>query len=216
MDFSLFDAQLGLPGVLLFWWGNRNKTHIYWVMLSVAGLLVSLVFNVFWGPMPMALYIYAISATGLVISYSLRFVRKSPRQLMDYPKLAVMLLLITLPDSFLILIQRGTGMEETAGMALSDRWVVPRVVIYFMLVMIYVYDRWILKIEPMNRKFLTPMIVQSLAILVLLMFSIFQKREADFHRSQTDKSETAVALQAAELRKCQAEVEVLKQNLRQQ
>jgi len=49
-------------------------------------------------------------------------------------------------------------------------------------IVIYFYDRWILKPEKMKRKFVVIVAIQSVLMLLTLLFAIVQKAEADKQR----------------------------------
>jgi hypothetical protein len=164
-----FDLTLGLVGVFLFILKNPDKKFLYPIAVLALGLFVSQAVFI-WIDLFSGKIIWIISALGLLITYPLRFLGKPARGVAEFTKMLGVLLLVAYPIPFYSIIDLPDG----------HFWSVARMITFYFLAMIYIYDRWILKSEMMNKnKYVVVLISQAVVILLLLTFSLYQKAEAE-------------------------------------
>jgi hypothetical protein len=160
-------------GIGLFLFRNPNRDFQIWIVVAVACLLVSdglAVYRLVDDKVAMVLWI--LSSGGLIVFYGLRFGRKKSYVFFDYLKLVGVALLITYPLPFYIF----------AELAELNHWFPLREMTVPVIGFLYLYDRWILKPEPMKKKFVVILVGQSLFILLMIMYAFVQKAEADTQR----------------------------------
>lgn len=176
------DFFYGLLGALLFRIRNEQTDYQNWIFGFVIGLFLSQALFVYVIE-TVGQIIWAISAMGLGVAYLLRFSRKGRRTTIDFLKVPCMALLIIYPITFYTIFP------------LEGNWGIVRSLTLPFLAVIYIYDRWVLKKENMKRKFVIALVAQTLLIIVLFTFALFQKAEADKQREvaemQREMAETA-------------------------
>jgi hypothetical protein len=111
--------------------------------------------------------IWAISGLALMATYALRFRKKANKQVIDYLKGCSIILIILYPIHF------------KAWMLITNN---PRMVSSLLILIIpmivgivYTYDRFILKPREMKKKFVVILVAQTIAILMLLVFTLYQQ-----------------------------------------
>jgi hypothetical protein len=163
----------GIIGVILFRFWSVDKKCINLIAIFALGIFLSqyLCLNSFI-TIQVAEIVWAISSSGLIIFYSLRFKSKSEKQVIDYIKIIGLTLLITYPISFWYL----------TGLSITPFWHLILYATPYFLATIFIYDRLILKPEPMKKKFIIALIAQTVLIFMLFIFALVQKMEADKNR----------------------------------
>lgn len=159
----------GLIGVFLFRFRNTNRDWINMISLATIGIFVIeilfLKINETTG-----LMIWGISGLALLFAYGNRFKNKTDKGVIEFLKLIAIGLVACYPINFYswtwhqnnwdILIALGYLIVPVSGT-------------------IYIYDRWILKPEKMKKKFVITLIIQSVFILVAMIYAYVQKGVAD-------------------------------------
>lgn len=171
VDILIIHIVIGLIAVILFRYKNPHRYLLDFVSIFVFAVFVStaVIELTDWG-----LHFWFVAALGLVSTYIGRFVRQKDIRCFDWIKLSGILVLIFYPFSAF----NFEGRLETIEYYLENL-IIPVVGT------IYIYDRLILKTE-MKRRFIVILSVQSILILVLLIFSIVQDAEADKQRVRAD------------------------------
>jgi hypothetical protein len=170
------DLVYGIIGVFLFTFRNADKKYIYPVSIFTIGLFISQVAYFYFAALAGQL-IWAISAIGLLSCYAVRFNNKRQKGIIEFFKLFGIILLTIYPLPFYSLVHLGDG----------NFWMVTRMVTFFILVTIYLYDRWILKPEEIKRKYILLLVAQSILVFVMLVFSLLQKAQADESRELAEQ-----------------------------
>lgn len=164
--------------ISLFLVTNRDKHNIY----LLSGFLVALFFSqclYLEGASVLGKIFYVIAALGLVVSY---FLRTKHRRKVNFLKWICLFLLLVYPVQFfeLLKIPSARWMYVLSGMTFPC------------LITVYVYDQWIINSPPMKKRFVFILAGQSLLILVLLLFSLIQKSQADSAKEALLSSEKEV------------------------
>lgn len=168
MDSPGLDLIFGLVGIILFNYRNPDKKGLVIISVFLAGLFISQILYLTIGNLT-GIIVYIISSLGLLITYIDRFNNKPEKRVIELLKMGGILLLIIYPFPFYDLLSIGR----------YNFLAVTRELTFYILITIYVYDRWVLKPEMMKKKFIIVLVVQSLAILLMLTFSIMQRAKAD-------------------------------------
>jgi hypothetical protein len=186
------DLFYGLIGTFLFIFRNSDKRYIYRISTFIIGLFVSEIAYFYFNVLP-GQVIWVVSALGLIISYSMRLKDRTEKGIMEIFKVVGLMLLILYPLPFYSIVKVG----ENSFLATT------RMLTFFILGTIYVYDRLILKPEKMKKKYIIALVAQSVFILLLLTFSFIQKAEADKSRQLAQEQE----MKAIEMQKKAMEIE---------
>ena len=149
---------------------NDQTDYQNWIFGFVIALFLSQALFVY-GSEIMGQIVWVISATGLGVAYFLRFTRKVSRTMIDFLKLACVVLLIIYPITFYTIMPLP-----------GEHWEILRSLTLPFVAVIYIYDRWVLKKENMKRKFIIVLVAQTVLIIVFFTFALIQKAEADKQR----------------------------------
>lgn len=193
----------GTIGVILFRFWNRDKTYINLISIFAAGLIASQ-FLVLYIVIQNAEIVWAISSAGILVFYSLRFKRKPEKQVIDYIKIGGVLLLITYPIPFWILFQ----------LIITPCWHLLLFATPFILASIFVYDRLILKPEPMKKKFTIILLVQTVIIFLLFTYALAQKMEANRLVKEAERQRREVENQQKLIHAMQVRLDEMKASAR--
>jgi hypothetical protein len=154
----------GLIGVFLFRFRNANKDLINTISVATIGIFVTeIVF--FEVNETIGLLTWGIFGLGLLTAYGLRFKNKRDKQIIDFLKLIAIGLVICYPLNFFAWTLHKNNLDILIAL---DYLIVP------LTGTIYFYDRWILKPEKMKTKFVTILIIQSVIILIALIYAFVQ------------------------------------------
>jgi hypothetical protein len=191
------DLTYGLIGLALFIFKNPQRRHVYWISFCVLGLFLSQFIYANPNASIPGQLLWIISAIGLVIFYYLRFRAKERRRTIDYLKLVGLFLLICYPLPFYSLVNVGD----------SIFWPTLRLTTFFIVGIIFAYDRWILKPETMKKKFIITLVIQSVMILLIAIYAFIQKSEADTAQLRAVDMRVQAEKNAAEVVKLRQELE---------
>ena len=172
MDHLVTELAIGVLGIILFQYKNEQRDFIVLVSGSVLLLFLSrfLIVVTSWG-----WSVWIIGAVALLITYYLRFRRKSSRTFIDWIKWIGVALLVIYPATIFDLPQEYQLLDYLLSLL-----TIP------LLATIYLYDRWILKPEKMKKRFTIVLSIQTFLILLMLTYSIIQKAEADKQRRNAE------------------------------
>src|SRR6187551_1536599 len=162
------DLAFGLLGVILFRFWNQDKRFVNWISGFVIVLFLSEAFY-FISDSLLAQVTWLISSAGLLFFYSLRFKNKDNKKGIDFLKPLGLIVLIIYPVTFY-------SLAHVEG---SEYWMILRSLTFYLLGTIFIYDRWILKPEAMKKKYVIILVSQSVLILTMLTFALYQKSQAD-------------------------------------
>lgn len=193
----------GTIGVILFRFWNKDKTYINLISVFAAGLIASQSLTSYTVIQNTEI-IWAISSAGIFVFYSLRFKRKSEKQIIDYVKIGGVMLLIIYPIPFWILFQ----------LVITPFWHLLLYATPFILASIFVYDRMILKPEPMKKKFTIILLIQTVLIFALFIFAIIQKMEADRLAEEAERQRRNVENQQKLIHAMQVTMDEMKASAR--
>jgi hypothetical protein len=168
MDSIGTDLIYGLIGVFLLNFRNPDKKSLIVISVFMVGLFISQFLFFAIGHL-VGNIIYIISSLGLLISYIDRFNNKEEKEVIDFFKVGAIILLVIYPYPFYSLFSVGR----------SNFWEVLRFMTFFILGIIYLYDRWILKPEKMKKKFVIIMTIQTVLIGLFFIYAYLQKLTAD-------------------------------------
>jgi hypothetical protein len=185
------DLLYGLIGTFLFIFRNPDKRYIHLISIFTIGLFISQIAYFYFDVLP-GQVIWVVSALGLLVFYSIRLKRRREQGIMEIFKVVGLMLLIIYPLPF----------YSVANVGESNIWTTIRMLTFFILATIYLYDRFILKPEKMKRKYIIVLVAQSVLILLLLTFSFVQKAEADKSRQLAEEQR----MQAIEMEKKAVEI----------
>jgi hypothetical protein len=164
------DLFYGVLGAILFRIRNEQTHYQNWISGFLIGLFLSQALFVY-GIEIVGQIVWIISAIGLSVTYLLRFTRKVGRTTIDFLKLVCIGLLIIYPITFYTIVSMP-----------GEYWGILRSLTLSFVAVIYIYDRWVLKKGSMKRKFVVILVAQTLLILLLFTFALFQRAEADKQR----------------------------------
>lgn len=193
----------GTIGVILFRFWNKDKTYINLISVFAAGLIASQSLTSYTVIQNTEI-IWAISSAGIFVFYSLRFKRKPEKQIIDYVKIGGVMLLIIYPIPFWILFQ----------LVITPFWHLLLYATPFILASIFVYDRMILKPEPMKKKFTIILLIQTVLIFALFIFAIIQKMEADRLAEEAERQRRNVENQQKLIHAMQVTMDEMKASAR--
>lgn len=193
----------GTIGVILFRFWNKDKTYINLISVFAAGLIASQSLTSYTVIQNTEI-IWAISSAGIFVFYSLRFKRKSEKQIIDYVKIGGVMLLIIYPIPFWILFQ----------LVITPFWHLLLYATPFILASIFVYDRMILKPESMKKKFTIILLIQTVLIFALFIFAIIQKMEADRLAEEAERQRRNVENQQKLIHAMQVTMDEMKASAR--
>lgn len=193
----------GTIGVILFRFWNKDKTYINLISIFAAGLIASQ-FLVSYIVIQNAEIVWAISSAGILVFYSLRFKRKPEKQVIDYIKIGGVLLLITYPIPFWILFQ----------LIITPCWHVILDTTPFILASIFIYDRLVLKPEPMKKKFTIMLLIQTVIIFLLFTYALVQKMEANRLVKEAERQRREVENQQKLIHAMQVRLDEMKASAR--
>jgi hypothetical protein len=168
----MIQIAIGILAAMLFMYRNPHRD-----LVNVVAFFVFLTFssapliNLSLG----GFYFWAAAATGLLITYLVRFFRKSRIVFFDILKYLALLAIIIYPLSELSF----GGQFQTLDYYLQN-------LILPFVATIYLYDRLIFTTE-MKKRFITILSIQSIALLFMLAFAIYQKTQADLQREAAQK-----------------------------
>jgi hypothetical protein len=193
----------GTIGVILFRFWNKDKTYINLISVFAAGLIASQSLTSYTVIQNTEI-IWAISSAGIFVFYSLRFKRKSEKQIIDYVKIGGVMLLTIYPIPFWILFR----------LVITPFWHLLLYATPFILASIFVYDRMILKPESMKKKFTIILLIQTVLIFALFIFAIIQKMEADRLAEEAERQRRNVENQQKLIHAMQVTMDEMKASAR--
>lgn len=193
----------GTIGVILFRFWNKDKTYINLISVFAAGLIASQSLTSYTVIQNTEI-IWAISSAGIFVFYSLRFKRKSKKQIIDYVKIGGVMLLTIYPIPFWILFR----------LVITPFWHLLLYATPFILASIFVYDRMILKPESMKKKFTIILLIQTVLIFALFIFAIIQKMEADRLAEEAERQRRNVENQQKLIHAMQVTMDEMKASAR--
>lgn len=162
----MFEYEILITGaavtiVLLYLW-NQHQRMIHWFAFFI---LLNFAMIVLWQEMTNAwLYLpQGVVSIGLITTFAIRFRARQPKLLTDYLKWIGTGVLVSLPYLQLLPF-------DDVDPVLS----VSSLVVFF----IYVYDRWVTRPDPITGQFRTLLLVQSLAIVLILIYALVQRTQA--------------------------------------
>ncbi len=159
------ESTLGLGSVITLWYKNPQRKLLGWLSVFVIAIFASKILfyqKEYWGVIASI-----IAAAGLILIYSLRFQSKRPKKFIDYLKfLGVGLLMLYPLTSYYFRI------FESNLLFILSYITIP------ILGTIYIYDRWILKLENMKKKYIVVLAVQSLVVLLMFIYALAQREKA--------------------------------------
>lgn len=165
-EYIVIQLSLGLIAPSLFRYRNPHRACIDIVSIFLCALFVGNALLAVTDT-TLALVVWVASAVGLALAYLVRFSRKHEIDFFDYIKLAsiVALILYSIPYHFVA--------EEVAVFKYyMTELTLPATAI------VYIYDRLILNTE-MKKRFIVILSIQSIMILMLLIFSTYQRAMAE-------------------------------------
>lgn len=173
MEALITESLIGLIAVAAFQFRNPQKALLNTVSVLVFLLFLAkgLMHSYTW-----AMWLWIIASVGLFASYLFRFRQKDAVNVLDYIKWIGVLFLLLYPAALF----RFPDPRLWASYVVSDL-TVP------FLAAIYLYDRWILKPEKMKKKFVIILSVQTVLILVMLTFALFQRALAERYRDKASE-----------------------------
>jgi hypothetical protein len=173
METLITESVIGLVALAAFQYRNPHKALLNTVSLFVFLLFVAkeLMHSYTW-----AMWLLIIASVGLFVSYLVRFRRKGTVYVFDYIKWIGVGFLLFYPAPLFQLPDPYRG----APYLVSDL-TIP------VLAAIYLYDRWILKPEKMKKKFVIILSAQTVLILVMLTFALFQRALAERYRDKASE-----------------------------
>jgi hypothetical protein len=143
-----------------------------------------------------------VPASGLLITYFLRFIAKAQKSSIDFFKWLGIALLSIWPLCFYYF--------ESPG--LNDILYVLSYLTVPVLGVTYLYDRWLLKPETMKKKHLMILVTQTVLIFLMLIYSLFQKTAADKAREEALRMKDKADELAQENRELQEKLSSHQQN----
>lgn len=198
---------IGLVGTLLFRFRNPDKHYLN--LVSVGILLVSsLPLSYFIVGGQIGFYLCWLSVLVLIVAYILRFLSKNPKGLIEYIKLFAAFLFSASP---VMRIEYFTWLQKGWHIPMAfQNLVIPIAGIVF------VYDRWILKPEPMKKKFIIVLVLQTLLILIAFLYAFVQQIEASKNADEAIRQRNLAEVSKMEADlcedKCEEKIRRLKQN----
>jgi uncharacterized membrane protein (UPF0136 family) len=153
---------IGLIGVLILRINNSDKRFLNIISVLVVIILSSDFIDAY---LSSGLNVSLIASGLFIIFYTLRFSKKTDRTAIDLIKPLAVILVTIYPLTFVY--------YENDVFTLLGYLTIP------VSVATYSYDRLILKPEPMKKKFIITLVIQTILILVFLTYAYIQKIEAD-------------------------------------
>jgi len=163
MHYENYNVVYGIIGSILFLYKNPNKNYRITIAILIFLVLLSetiyVQLNDLFGQI-----LWVGSASALLIFYSLRFWRKEKLEFIDFLKFLSILLIVTFPFPFYTFFT-----IKSVLVLVSFELAIP------IICAIYFYDRFILKPQPMKKKFVFILLAQTLLILLTLTYAIVQQ-----------------------------------------
>jgi len=154
---------IGLVVLFLLWIKVQNRfllipiTFFAAVLINIPVLIAYLSME-FWP-------LWIVSTVGLTATYGLRFWKKEEKKVIEYLKFFGIILL---PLAYYLV---GISQRD-----MIQQWYLLILAIVFV---IYFYDRVILRQQPINRTYVSILIVQTALLIVFFVYALVQRSQAD-------------------------------------
>ena len=175
--FTMGLSLLGFIGILFFLYKNPHKDFLHLI-----SIFFFLLFSVELLPESFDPILFEVATAfisiGLIIIYFLRLRKRNPKTLLDYFKFISVCLLISVP-----LLYWSPFRNEN-----NDLLLIVDFISVAMAALLLIYDRIILRAD--RKVLILLLMLQSLAVVGLMVYSIFQKLEADKQRIEAENQRT--------------------------
>jgi phosphoglycerol transferase MdoB-like AlkP superfamily enzyme len=164
---------IGLTGLILFRTRNADKRFLN----IISGLILlifssGILFTTVLGYLLALIYSFLVGGL-LIVFYFVRFIKKARKQTIDLLKLFAVLLIAVYPLTFIY--------SHLYFVRIVGFLIIPYSFI------VYIYDRFIVKPEPMKNKFVITLAIQTVLIGLFLIYAFVQKAEADVQRAAAEQ-----------------------------
>lgn len=166
-----------LIGLIFFNYKNPQRKLLWIVSFFVVGLSASQIIGEVPNADSFSKITWILCSIGLTVSYSLRFFSKGNFRTIDYFKIPALVMFVIYHWQF----------YSFADVYDSVIWSVTRSMTFCFITAVFIYDRIILQPETMKRKFIVVLVIQSVFILLTLMYAFVQQAEASKQRQKAEE-----------------------------
>jgi predicted neutral ceramidase superfamily lipid hydrolase len=189
---------MGALAVLCLYVRNDDRNYLIPLCLSVFGLFAITELPENGMRTEFFMIIWSILTIGFIVSYGLRF-RLKQKNAINIVKLIAISLVIAYPLTALLEFDsRANGLPSLIVMVLAT---------------VFIYDRYIIKVPALKRKYLILFTVQSILLLLMCVYAYVQKIEADEQRDLGLRMRNETVQQLSELRQEKEENDITRKKM---